>query len=240
MSERARSFETVADEYERHRPEYPDGALRWIADRLGLVPGERVLDLGAGTGKLSRGLLALGLDVVAVEPGAPMLAQLRAALPGVEAVEGAAEAIPLPDASVDAAAAGQAYHWFDPSRAPAELWRVLRPDGGIALVWNWWDVRHSLQRRLCELLWGEVIADVAHEPPAPQLFEPLGKTIVESVLRTTPEALVARIATTSSVLTAEPNRRDELLGRMRELADRFGEELDLPQLTFVYLYRRVS
>jgi ubiquinone/menaquinone biosynthesis C-methylase UbiE len=240
VSERARSFETAAAEYERHRPEYPEDALRWAADRLHLAPGMRVLDLGAGTGKLTRGLLALGLDVVAVEPGEPMLAQLRAALPDVEAVEGAAEAIPLPDASVDAVVAGQAYHWFDPSRAPTELRRVLRPGGGVALLWNWWDVRHPLQRRLCELLWGEVVADVGHEAPDPRLLEPLAETVVESVLRTRPDALVARVATTSALLTAEPGRREELLGRMRELAGGCGEDFDLPQLTFVYLYRRVS
>jgi ubiquinone/menaquinone biosynthesis C-methylase UbiE len=110
VSERARSFETVAAEYERHRPDYPEEALRWAADELGLATGARVLDVGAGTGKLTRGLVALGFDVVAVEPGAPMLEQLRRAVPEAEALEAPAEAIPLPAASVDAAFAGQAFH----------------------------------------------------------------------------------------------------------------------------------
>ena len=85
---RSRSFETVAAEYERHRPEYPEEALDWAATRLGLEAGARVLDVGAGTGKLTRGLVALGFEVVAVEPGAPMLAQLREAVPEAEALEG--------------------------------------------------------------------------------------------------------------------------------------------------------
>src|SRR2546423_5465556 len=96
VSDRARSFESVAAEYERHRPEYPQEALQWAAERLGLEPGARALDVGAGTGKLTRGLVALGFEVVAVEPGAPMLEQLRAALPEAEAPQASPQTIPLP------------------------------------------------------------------------------------------------------------------------------------------------
>ena len=110
MSERARSFEAVAADYERHRPEYPEEALRWAAGQIGLEPGARVLDLGAGTGKLTRGLVGLGFEVVAVEPGGPMLDQLRAAVPKAEAQQGSAESIPLPGENVDAAFAGQTFH----------------------------------------------------------------------------------------------------------------------------------
>ena len=132
---RSRSFESVAAEYERHRPEYPEEALRWASEQLGLAPGAHVLDVGAGTGKLTRGLVALGFDVVAVEPGASMLHQLRSAVPEVEALEGPAESIPLPDESVEAAFAGQAYHWFDRERAVPELHRVVRAGGGLAPRW---------------------------------------------------------------------------------------------------------
>ncbi|HKC77109.1 MAG TPA: methyltransferase domain-containing protein, partial [Gaiellaceae bacterium] len=106
MSDRAarsRSFENVAAEYERYRPEYPEEVLRWAAAQLELDERARVLDVGAGTGKLTRGLVALGFEVVAVEPGAAMLEQLRTAVPEAEAHEGPAEAIPLPEANVDAA-----------------------------------------------------------------------------------------------------------------------------------------
>ena len=159
MSERARSFESVASDYERHRPEYPAAALQWAAERIGLEPGARVLDVGAGTGKLTRGLVALGFDVVAVEPGAPMLAQLRSAVPEAEAFEGAAESIALPDAGIAAAFAGQAYHWFDRERALPELHRVIRAGGGLALLWNWWDERDPLQRELAE-----IVGYAGHEP----------------------------------------------------------------------------
>jgi SAM-dependent methyltransferase len=239
VSERARSFDAAAVEYERHRPEYPTEAIGWAVDRLGLADGARVLDLGAGTGKLTRGLLARGFEVVAVEPGRSMLEQLRKAVPGVEALEGSAEAIPLPDASVDAVTAGQAYHWFDPPRALSELRRVLRPAGGLALFWNWWDVRDPLQRRLLEVMGGRS-AGLAHEPPDARAFEPVAETVVESVRRTSPDALTARVATTSALLTAEPERRDELLEQVRRLAAVRGDAFDLPQLTYVFAYRRIS
>ena len=116
MSDRAarsRSFDSAAAEYERHRPEYPEEALRWAVEQLALAPGASVLDVGAGTGKLTRELVGLGFGVVAVEPGAPMLQQLAVAVPEAEALEASAESIPLPDESVDASFAGQAYHWFD-------------------------------------------------------------------------------------------------------------------------------
>ena len=115
------SFESVAELYERSRPAYAEDAVAWAAGRLGLGPGRRVLDLAAGTGKLTRQLLALGVDVVAVEPGDEMRGVLERVLPEVEVLAGRAEQIPLPDASVDAVAVGQAFHWFDPEPALAEM-----------------------------------------------------------------------------------------------------------------------
>jgi SAM-dependent methyltransferase len=236
---RARSFDAVAAEYERYRPEYPAAALRWVADRLGVGTGARVLDVGAGTGKLTRGLLSLGLDVVAVDPGPPMLAQLRAATPAVEAYEGSAEAVPLPDGSVDAAVAGQAYHWFDPGLALPELHRVLRPRGGLAVLWNWWDVRDPLQARLGELL--EFEPEGRFEPlPGLPFFSELDRAVIESAPETTPESLGARLATTSRLITAEAAERRELLAAVHRLAAERGERFPLPQLTYVFAFRRVS
>ena len=129
---RAASFGPTAAAYARSRPSYPEAAV----DRLLPAGARRVLDLGAGTGKLTAALVARGLDVVAVDPAGPMLAELRRACPSAEALEGRAEAIPLADDSVDAIVVGQAWHWFDGPRAAAEIARVLRPGGALGLIWN--------------------------------------------------------------------------------------------------------
>jgi ubiquinone/menaquinone biosynthesis C-methylase UbiE len=130
----AQRFASVAEVYERGRPDYPPGAVGALAAELSLSPGAPVLDLGAGTGKLSRALLAYGLDVVAVEP-LPELRGLLAGQLGADRVhEGTAEAIPLADGSVDAVTVADAFHWFDRDRALTEIRRVLRPAGGLAVV----------------------------------------------------------------------------------------------------------
>ncbi len=130
------AFDSVADTYERSRPEYAEAAVDWVAQRL---PFGAVLDLGAGTGKLTRQVLARGADVVAVEPADEMRALLERVVPGVLALAGEAEAIPLPDGSCDAVVVGQAFHWFRTAEALAEMHRVLRSGGGYALFWNEWD-----------------------------------------------------------------------------------------------------
>ncbi|WCB93939.1 hypothetical protein DSM104299_02665 [Baekduia alba] len=128
----AEGFADVADDYERGRPGYPAAAIA----AFGLPAGARVADVGAVTGKLTRALLAAGLDVVAVEPLDGMRARLVAELPGVEALAGTAEALPLSDASVDAIAVGDAFHWFDSALAAPELARVIRPGGVLAICGN--------------------------------------------------------------------------------------------------------
>jgi SAM-dependent methyltransferase len=238
---RSRSFETVAADYERHRPEYPEQALRWAVEQLGLAPGARVLDVGAGTGKLARGLVGLGFAVAAVEPGAPMLQQLRAAIPEAEAFEAAAESIPLPDESVDAAFAGQAYHWFDRERAVPELHRVIGPGGGLALLWNWWDERDPLQREL-----GPVVGFGGHRPyadeelPAAPWFREVGRTVVDSAEDSSPESVVAHLATTSMFLTMDADERERRLAEVHELASRYGERFSVPRQTFVFAFERLS
>ncbi|MFJ8747475.1 class I SAM-dependent methyltransferase [Embleya sp. NPDC127516] len=132
----ARSFGAAADAYERGRPPYPPEAVAW------LVPEDArtVVDLGAGTGKLTRALRAAGREVVAVEPSVGMREQFARVLPDVRVLDGTGESIPLPDSSVDVVVCAQAWHWVDPERAVPEAARVLRPGGRLGLVWNFRDV----------------------------------------------------------------------------------------------------
>lgn len=141
-------FELAADAYERGRPDYPAVAVDWLVERLGIEPGRTVLDLAAGTGKLTRLLIPTGADVIAVEP----IAEMRAKIAGARVLEGTAEAIPLADASVDAVTVAQAFHWFRAEDALREIHRVLRPGGGLALVWNVRDESNPLQAAVSELL----------------------------------------------------------------------------------------
>jgi SAM-dependent methyltransferase len=135
VSERALAFGRVAERYERGRPPYAEEALDWIAERL---PLHAVLDLGAGTGKLARQLVARGAHVVAVEPDGAMREVFTRELQDVEIRAGTAESIPVEDGSVDVVAAGESFHWFDTVAAEREIHRVLRPGGGVALLWKPW------------------------------------------------------------------------------------------------------
>jgi ubiquinone/menaquinone biosynthesis C-methylase UbiE len=145
-------FDAVAGEYARTRPGYPDDALEWVAGRAGLEAGSDVLDLAAGTGKLTTSLVARDYRVVAVEPLPGMRSQLEQALPDVVVLEGTAERIPLADASFDAVVVGQAFHWFEPYAALDEIARVLRPGGRLVLLWNLWDLDDPLQAALDEII----------------------------------------------------------------------------------------
>jgi SAM-dependent methyltransferase len=149
-SERAYSFGAVARAYDAGRPSFPADALTWI-----LGPGRlQILDLGAGTGKLTAVALALGHDVVAVDPSEEMLSLCRR-LPGVDTMLGTAESIPLAHGSVDAVIVGQAFHWFDHEHALPEIARVLRPSGVLGLLWNNYDTVVPWVRRLHRAMMGE-------------------------------------------------------------------------------------
>jgi SAM-dependent methyltransferase len=149
------AFAEVAGAYERGRPGYPEDAVRWLA---GDEPRD-VVDLGAGTGKLTRALVALGHRVTAVEPLAEMRAELERAVPEASALAGNAETIPLPDSSVDVVTCAQSFHWFDHAVALPEIARVLRPGGRLALVWNTRDARESFVARLSAIIGSETIGE---------------------------------------------------------------------------------
>jgi SAM-dependent methyltransferase len=149
------AFADVAGAYERGRPGYPGDAVRWLA---GSEPCD-VVDLGAGTGKLTRALVALGHRVLAVEPLDEMRAQLELAVPGVRAVAGRAESMPLADGSADVITSAQAFHWFDHDDALPEIARVLRPGGQLALVWNSRDDSDPWMARLSAIIGNESIQE---------------------------------------------------------------------------------
>ncbi|MFW7414427.1 class I SAM-dependent methyltransferase [Demequina sp. SO4-18] len=164
----ATSFGAAAGDYERGRPGYPADAVAWL---LPASPG-CVLDLGAGTGKLTSLVAEIAAEVVAVDPDSAMLESLTRALPTVETAAGRAEAIPLPDASVDGVVMGQAWHWVDPELAAVEIARVLRPGGTLGLVWNIRDSREPWVARLGDAMRGSA-AEKLVEGDGPRVPPPL-------------------------------------------------------------------
>jgi SAM-dependent methyltransferase len=218
-AEQAASFDREAALYERARPGYPDAAVDWLlAPREGRPPLGRVLDLGAGTGKLTASIRARGVDAIAVDPSDRMLEQLRAAVPGVETLVGTAERIPLPDESVDAVFAAQAWHWVDEERALPEVARVLKPGGELGLVWNTRDDRVPWVRRLTEVM-GASAAETAMQSDT-VIGGPFGatsQTVVDWERPMTPDELIELALSRSYLITATPERRDAVIAGIREL-----------------------
>ncbi len=237
--QRRTSFGSVAAGYAAHRPGYPADAVAFLLGERPL----RVLDLGAGTGLLTDALLTAGHEVVAVDPSPQMLDQLRARHPGVPVHVGGAEAVPLPDADVDAVVAGQAAHWFDPGPAAAELRRVLRPGGVVGFVWNVRDERVPWVAALGAALAAEARGHEADQGVVTAFAAALPADVATAgsaiVQRITPEQVVAGIGTRSYVATMTPDARATFLDGIRDLlathSDTAGRAvLDLPYRTDAY------
>jgi SAM-dependent methyltransferase len=229
-AERAASFARVADAYERARPGYPADAVLWLA---GETPCD-VVDLGAGTGKLTRSLAALGHRVVAVEPLPEMLDRLRSAVPGVTAAAGTAESMPLPDGSADVVACAQAFHWFDHEPALAEIARVLRPGGHIALVWNVRDERVPWVSELSDAMVGRTGVDRGAVEPIERsgLFGEVEHATFEHTQAVDREGLQALVLSRSFCAVLSEEERAPILGRIDALFDTHasGGMLTLPYL----------
>jgi SAM-dependent methyltransferase len=230
-------FERGADDYERARPSYPAPMVDRLAELAALGPGGRVLDLAAGTGKLTRLLVPSGADVVALEPVEAMRQKLLDVVPGVEVLDGTAEAIPLPDSSLDAVTVAQAFHWFDAPRSLAEMHRVLRPDGVLFLIWNVRDESVDWVGQFSRLLVersggrpyvsyhpgrassaGEAMAgDHITLVDASGLFGPVSRESFPNPQEVTRDDVVARAASTSFVSALPDDRREALLEEVREL-----------------------
>lgn len=220
-AQRARSFGGWAQAYDLARPGYPDAALAWL-----LPPGaQRVLDVGAGTGKLTAALVARGLEVVAVEPDPQMLAVLREHHPGLQAFEATAEELPLSAAEVDCVLAGQAWHWFDHAPARAEFRRVLRPGGWVGLVWNVSAATQGWQHEV-DALMPDFRADEADWSPPDLTGAGVERHDVPWSQEVTPAELRAEYATHSAVALLPRAERELLLDQAERLvraeADRRG------------------
>jgi SAM-dependent methyltransferase len=214
---RAASFGAAADAYERARPSYPEAAIDWLLPH----GAHRILDLGAGTGKLTRHLRARGLDVVAVEPSEGMRARFSRGLPHVPVLAGSAEAIPLGDASVDVVVVGQAWHWFDPARAVPEVARVLKTGGWLGLIWNIRDRRDPWMDAFSALEPDHDNSEADSESPrVGPPFGPVERFDLPWRQSTTPAALIDLLASRSYVIVLPEAERATLLANVRRfLAD---------------------
>jgi SAM-dependent methyltransferase len=243
---RGSSFGAVATAYEELRPNYPEDAVRWCLAPAGAdVPDLRVLDLGAGTGKLTAQLVSLGASVTAVEPDQSMLAELRRQLPEVPAFLGSSESIPLPDASVNAVVCGQSMHWFDLDLALPEIARVLVPGGVLAGLWNSDDDRVE---------WVAGLQAAAEDATSPALskrrtataavkfeevpfFTTTARAEFSNSQRRTADSLADTIATHSQFLVMPAPERERVLAKVRTyLASRpetAAGEFTLPLVTSV-------
>jgi SAM-dependent methyltransferase len=232
----AEQFASVADAYERGRPEYPPAVVGAIAAELRLAPHATVLDLAAGTGKLTSALLAAGVEVVAVEPQAPLREKLAGRIGAERVFDGLAEAIPLPDASVDAVTVADAFHWFDQAAALAEIARVLRPRGGLAVSWtipdwrgaSWADEIGKVMERLRPEHpgfdgppWQDVVRAVGGWSPPREIR-------VTSSQATDANAIVDYLASVSWIAAMPDEQRAETLAQLGELVADGETPAELP------------
>ncbi|MGA8682140.1 MAG: methyltransferase domain-containing protein [Acidimicrobiales bacterium] len=243
MRQEVEGFSKVAPQYERGRPDYPAEAADWIAAAAGLGPGRVVVDLAAGTGKLTRQLVRSGGRVIAVEPLPEMLSELISVLPQVEVVIGTAEATGLPDAVADVVAVGQAFHWFSTPAALSEIARLLVPNGHLALVWNRRDPTQELQADL-----DRIMARFRHATPSYEsgawtevmdrttLFEKVAERRFGFVQALDADGLSDRVASTSFIANLAPEEHAAVLQQVRELVP--GDSVELAYECTVYLFRK--
>jgi len=231
----SRGFGAGATAYEAARPGYPPAALDVLVSEASIGPGRTVLDLGAGTGKLTRLLAATGADLIAVEPVEAMREQLVGILPDVELRDGSGEEIPAPDSSVDVVTVAQAFHWFDAPAALAEIARVLRPGGTLAILWNERDestpwvaemsrIIHWHERtvsRYQHVDWAAIVASAGR-------FTPLQERTVAWDQPMTCDLLADRVRSISYIAAMPASARERLVNEVVYLVRRLPEPFDLP------------
>ncbi|HVB14675.1 MAG TPA: methyltransferase domain-containing protein [Candidatus Dormibacteraeota bacterium] len=246
--EASAGFARGAAAYERGRPDYPPAAVGWLASRLGLGPGKLVVDLGAGTGKLTRQLVPYGARVIALEPVPEMAAELERAVAGVEVLAATAAQTGLASGSVDAATAGQSFHWFADEPSLREIHRILRPGGRLGLVWNRRELRSQLWRAV-----GELIDPLRKGSPdhstgewrrhlhSSRLFGPLESRAFSHEQLASPDQLVDRVLSlswvASSAQSVQERVRQQLLDLVSDYQGRPGQPIALPYQSEVFACR---
>lgn len=244
-------FARAAAAYEQGRATFPAPAVAAILAASGAAPGRTLLELGAGTGKLTRALTGSGARVIALEPVAEMRSFLAGTAPEAEPLAAVAEAIPLPDASIDAVIAAQAYHWFDPEAATAEVARVLRPGGAVALIWNRRDEGAAWMRELSRILDPRSGGAPRYRHGSWRRGFDGNPAFAPLELRTWPhrgaagrEVVMARVASMSFVAALDEEPRAALLAEVEHLLDthpdtRGRDDVALPYVTDLFTTRRL-
>jgi SAM-dependent methyltransferase len=248
----AEGFQAGAAAYERGRPEYPADAVAALTEACHIGSGRDVLDLAAGTGKLTRMLVQTGASIVALEPVGAMRRAFAERVPGVPVLDGTAEAIPMQDGSLDAVVVAQAFHWFDPVRATLEIHRVLRPGGFVGLVWNVRDESVGWVARLSEIIEPHRGNTPTHRTEAWKggfqrvgLFTPLERWEFRYEQALDADGLVDRILSISFIAKLPDAARNDVGDQVRRLAAEDpalagGESFWLPYRTDVYVARRLE
>jgi ubiquinone/menaquinone biosynthesis C-methylase UbiE len=240
----ARGFARDPGVYERGRPGFAPEAIERLATELHIEPGRVVVDLAAGTGKLTREIVRFGAQLVAVEPLPEMRRMFSAAVPGVDVLAGTAEAIPLDDRSVDTVLVAQAFHWFDAPLAAREIHRILVPGGGLGIVANVFDESVTWVARVQEQVRAH-IGDAPRHDTSPwrdelartRLFSPLHALEASHVVRGDLDVLAARVASISYISTLEDDKREDLQTRVRAIGAEAlvgGATLEMPYVTRIW------
>jgi SAM-dependent methyltransferase len=241
-----RGFEQGSDVYERARPSYPDVALDLVADEADVTAGRLVLDLAAGTGKLTRQLDGRGVRCVAAEPSPSMREVFLEAVPGVPVMAATAESLPLAGGSMDAVVVAQAFHWFDPEPALAEIGRVLRPRGGLALLWNERDESDPMVGELVTISKWDVHApypngmDFGPVIDRTRRFGPVRRTKFTFTQFMDLSTFVEQVASRSYVQVLPPGDRHRLLGRVEAFGATLPQPIVMPYITDVFCTRSLG
>ena len=243
--EAARGFQQGADAYERGRPGYPPEAVKWLWQELRLGPGRTVLDVAAGTGKLTRELVPSGATVIAVEPVPAMRAVLEHVVPDHRALDGTAEALPIEDGGVDAITVASAFHWFDGPAAAAEFRRVLQPEGRLALLWNRRRLDQPIHRAVEEIIgpyrrrtpshhrgeWREPLESGGLFATAAELEVPFDQVLDA-------DGFVDRFSSISFIAALPDREREAVVERLRAVAAGARQPIRLGYTTEAHAYER--